>query len=73
MPVERRLVAPSPDKKHAILILLRQQPVELLAAVHGARALRVSVDRNLNAVEIGWPFRLGLEGCIVDRSQDIGW
>jgi hypothetical protein len=30
-------------------------------------------DRNLNAVEIGWPFRLGLEGCIVDRSQDIGW
>jgi hypothetical protein len=28
---------------------------------------------NLNAVEIGWPFRLGLEGCIVDRSQDIGW
>ena len=30
-------------------------------------------DRNLNAVEIGGPFRLGLEGCIVDRSQDIGW
>src|SRR6266478_6061879 len=30
-------------------------------------------DRNLNAVEIGWPFRLGLEDCIVDRSQDIGW
>ena len=30
-------------------------------------------DRNLNAVEIGWPFRQGLEGCIVDRSQDIGW
>ena len=30
-------------------------------------------DRNLNAVEIGWPFRLGLQGCIVDRSQDIGW
>jgi hypothetical protein len=30
-------------------------------------------DRKLNAVEIGWPFRLGLEGCIVDRSQDIGW
>ena len=30
-------------------------------------------DRNLNAVEIGWPFRLGLEGCIVDRSQDIDW
>src|SRR5260221_10993474 len=30
-------------------------------------------DRNLNDVEIGWPFRLGLEGCIVDRSQDIGW
>jgi hypothetical protein len=30
-------------------------------------------DRNLNAEEIGWPFRLGLEGCIVDRSQDIGW
>jgi hypothetical protein len=30
-------------------------------------------DRNLNAVEIGWPFRLGLEGRIVDRSQDIGW
>jgi hypothetical protein len=20
-----------------------------------------------------WPFRLGLEGCIVDHSQDIGW
>src|SRR5258708_38883874 len=35
-------------------------------------ATRLS-DRNLNAVEIGWPFRLGLEGCIVDRSQDIGW
>src|SRR5258708_1323413 len=30
-------------------------------------------DRNLNTVEIGGPFRLGLEGCIVDRSQDIGW
>jgi hypothetical protein len=30
-------------------------------------------DRNLNAGEIGWPFRLGLQGCIVDRSQDIGW
>jgi hypothetical protein len=30
-------------------------------------------DRNLNAVEIGWPSRLGLHGCIVDRSQDIGW
>jgi hypothetical protein len=30
-------------------------------------------DRNLNVVEIGWPFRLGLEGCIVDRSQEIGW
>ena len=30
-------------------------------------------DRNLNAVEIGWPFRLGLQGCIVDRSQDIDW
>ena len=30
-------------------------------------------DRNLNAVEIGWPFRLGLEGCIVDYSQDVGW
>jgi hypothetical protein len=30
-------------------------------------------DRDLNAVEIGWPFRLGLEGRIVDRSQDIGW
>ena len=30
-------------------------------------------DRTLNDVEIGWPFRLGLEGCIVDRSQDIGW
>jgi len=25
--------------------------------------------QNLNAKEIGWPFRLGLEGCIVDRSQ----
>src|ERR1700731_4036676 len=30
-------------------------------------------DRNLNAVEIGWPFRFGLEGCTLDRSQDIGW
>jgi hypothetical protein len=30
-------------------------------------------DRNLDAEEIGWPFRLGLEGGIVDRSQDIGW
>jgi hypothetical protein len=30
-------------------------------------------DRNLNAVEIGRPFRLGLEGCIIDCSQDIGW
>src|SRR5258705_331438 len=30
-------------------------------------------DRTLNDVEIGWPFRLGLGGCIVDRSQDIGW
>jgi hypothetical protein len=30
-------------------------------------------DRNLNGVEIGWPFRLGLEGRIVDRSHDIGW
>ena len=30
-------------------------------------------DRNLNAVEIGWPFRLGFEGCIVDRNPDIGW
>jgi hypothetical protein len=30
-------------------------------------------DRNLNPREIGRPFRLGLEGCIVDRSQDIGW
>jgi hypothetical protein len=42
----------------------------------GARALAWLTslqDRNLNAVEIGWPFRLGLEGCIVDRSQDIGW
>ena len=28
-------------------------------------------DRDLNAVEIGWPFRLGLQGRIVDRSQDI--
>src|SRR6266436_6263281 len=32
-----------------------------------------SRTRNLNAGEIGWPFRLGLEGGIVDRSQDIGW
>jgi hypothetical protein len=38
-------IAPSPDKKHAILILLRQQHVELLAAVLGARALRVSLDQ----------------------------
>jgi hypothetical protein len=30
-------------------------------------------DRNLNAVEIRWPFRLGLQGCIVDRSQDLSW
>ena len=30
-------------------------------------------DRNLNAVEIRWPFRLGLQGRIVDRSQDLGW
>ena len=41
------------------------------------RALRdagaVILGKTLNAVEIGWPFRLGLEGCIVDRSQDIGW
>jgi hypothetical protein len=28
---------------------------------------------DLNAGEIGWPFWLGLEGSIVDRSQDIGW
>jgi len=27
----------------------------------------------LNAVEIGWPFRLGLQGRIVDRCQDLGW
>jgi len=27
----------------------------------------------LNAVEIRWPFRLGLQGRIVDRSQDLGW
>jgi hypothetical protein len=42
----------------------------------GARALAWLTslqDRNLNAEEIGWPFRLGLQGCIVDRSQDIGW
>ena len=32
-----------------------------------------ALDRNLNAVEKGWPFRLGLQGCIVDRSQDIDW
>ena len=31
------------------------------------------VDRNLNAVDIRRPFWLGLEGCVVDRSQDIGW
>src|ERR1700730_6225568 len=30
-------------------------------------------DRNLNAVEIRWPFRLGLQGRIVNRSQDLGW
>ena len=30
-------------------------------------------DRNLIAGEIGWPFRLGLQGRIVDRSQDLGW
>jgi hypothetical protein len=30
-------------------------------------------DLNLNAVEIGRPFRLGLQGCIVDCSQDMGW
>ena len=33
---------------------------------------RVSHHR-FTAVEIGWPFRSGLEGCIVDCSQDIGW
>jgi hypothetical protein len=30
-------------------------------------------DRNLNGVEIGWLFWLGLEGRIVDPSPDIGW
>ena len=33
----------------------------------------IILSHDLNAVEIGWPFRLGLEGCIVDRSQEIGW
>jgi hypothetical protein len=42
----------------------------------GARALAWLTslrDRNLNAEEKGWPFRLGLQGCLVDCSQDIGW
>ena len=45
---------------------------------HGASAgplawLTSLHDRNLNAVEIGRPFRLCLQRCIVDRSQDMGW
>ncbi len=31
------------------------------------------MSRALNAVEIRWPFRLGLEGCIIDYSRDLGW
>jgi len=39
--IKRGLIAPSLDKKNAARILLRQQHVELLAAVFGARTLRV--------------------------------
>src|SRR5258707_8373315 len=47
---------------------------QLIAALRNVfRSGSFAPDRNLNAVEIGGPFRLGLEGCIVDRSQDIGW
>ena len=39
--VEGRLIAPRLDQEDAALILLRHQHVKLLAAVLGARALRV--------------------------------
>jgi hypothetical protein len=49
-------------------------PTQLLSTSSRFGKVQITVqDRNLNAVEIGWPFRFGLEGCIVDRSQDIGW
>ena len=35
--------------------------------------LMMGANFSLDAIEIGWPFRLGLEGCIVDRSQNFGW
>src|SRR5205085_7768807 len=43
--IERRLVAPGLDQQDAVLVLLRQQHVELLAADLAARALRVPFDQ----------------------------
>src|SRR6516164_1451406 len=45
MRVERRLIAPRLDEQHVALISLRQQHVELLAAVLGTRKSRVSLHQ----------------------------
>jgi len=44
MRVQRCQVAPSLDQKNSVMILLRQQHLELLAAVLGTGTLRVPFD-----------------------------
>ncbi|HMD64484.1 MAG TPA: hypothetical protein VKF83_11000 [Stellaceae bacterium] len=45
MHVERRLVAPRLDQQDTALIVLRQQHIELLAPILGARAVCMSLHQ----------------------------